>query len=115
MLLGRSHVAAATLIADALDVRHRLPRLWAALLAGQVRVWQARHVAARTRATGLTLAQAREVDAATTPYLATLPWGRFQDLLEARIIAADPHAAEARREAASWTGSWSPASPTSTA
>ncbi len=100
VLLGRSHVAAATLMADALDVRHRLPRLWAALLAGQVRVWQARHVAARTRATGLTLAQAREVDAATTPYLATLPWGRFTDLLEARIIAADPHAAEARREAA---------------
>ena len=100
VLLGRSHVAAATLIADALDVRHRLPRLWAALLAGQVRVWQARHVAARTRATGLTLAQARQVDATTTPYLATLPWGRFTDLLEARIIAADPHAAEARREAA---------------
>jgi hypothetical protein len=42
VLLGRSHVAAATLIADALDVRHRLPRLWAALLAGSVRVWQAR-------------------------------------------------------------------------
>jgi hypothetical protein len=100
VLLGRSHVAAATLMADALDVRHRLPRLWTALLAGRVRVWQARHVASRTRATGLTLAQAREVDEATTPYLASLPWGRFQDLLEARIIAADPAAAEARRVAA---------------
>ncbi|HET6652130.1 MAG TPA: DUF222 domain-containing protein, partial [Nocardioides sp.] len=100
VLLGRSHVAAATLMADALDVRHRLPRLWAALTAGQVRVWQARHVASRTRATGLSLAQAREVDVATTPYLATLPWGRFQDLLEARIMAADPVAAEARRVAA---------------
>jgi hypothetical protein len=42
VLLGRSHVAAATLMADALDVRHRLPRLWAALLAGSVRVWQGR-------------------------------------------------------------------------
>ena len=39
VLLSRSHVAAATLIADALDVRHRLPQLWAALAAGQVRVW----------------------------------------------------------------------------
>jgi hypothetical protein len=56
VLLGRSHVAAATLMADALDVRHRLPQLWAALRAGSVRVWQARHVAARTRATGLSLA-----------------------------------------------------------
>ncbi|HET6653603.1 MAG TPA: DUF222 domain-containing protein [Nocardioides sp.] len=100
VLLGRSHVAAATLMADALDVRHRLPQLWAALMAGQVRVWQARHVASRTRATGLSLAQARQVDAATTPYLATLPWGRFVDLLEARIIAADPDAAEQRRVAA---------------
>jgi hypothetical protein len=100
VLLGRSHVAAATLMADALDVRHRLPQLWAALLAGSVRVWQARHVAERTRATGLTLAQAREVDAATTPVLASLSWGRFTDLLEARIIAADPAAAEARRVAA---------------
>ncbi|HET6652275.1 MAG TPA: DUF222 domain-containing protein [Nocardioides sp.] len=100
VLLGRSHVAAATLMADALDVRHRLPKLWAALTAGQVRVWQARHVASRTRATGLTLAQARQVDETTTPYLTTLPWGRFVDLLEARIIAADPDAAEQRRIAA---------------
>ena len=88
------------MIADALDLRHRLPLLWAALEAGTVRAWQARHVAKRTRATGLSLAQAREVDRTTTPYLATLPWGRFVDLLEARIIEADPAAAEARREAA---------------
>ncbi len=40
------------------------------------------------------------MDRTTTPYLATLPWGRFVDLLEARIIDADPAAAEARREAA---------------
>jgi hypothetical protein len=79
VLLGRSHVAAATLMADALDVRHRLPMLWAALTAGRVRVWQARHVAARTRATGLSLAQAREMDVATTPHLASLSWGRFTD------------------------------------
>ena len=40
------------------------------------------------------------MDRSTTPYLTTLPWGRFVDLLEARIISADPAAAEARREAA---------------
>ncbi len=49
-------------MADALDVRHRLPKLWAELMAGRVRVWQARHVASRTRATGLSLGQARQVD-----------------------------------------------------
>ena len=100
VLTGRSVGAAATLIADALDQRHRLPLLWAALAAGTVRAWQARHVAKRTRSTGLSLAQARAIDRTTTPYLATLPWGRFLDLLEARIIAVDPAAAEARREAA---------------
>jgi hypothetical protein len=97
VLLGRSHVAAATLMADAPDVRHRLPMLWAELRAGSVRAWQARHVASRTRATGLTLAQARDVDETTTSYISSLPWGRFLELLKARIIAADPEAAEARR------------------
>ncbi|HET6653572.1 MAG TPA: hypothetical protein VFH10_13085 [Nocardioides sp.] len=115
VLLGRSHVAAATLMADALDVRHRLPRLWAALTAGQVRVWQARHVASRTRATGLSLAQAREVDAATTPYLATLPWGGSWTCWRrgsSPPTRPPPRPDESRR---SWTGSWSPGSPTSPA
>jgi hypothetical protein len=98
-LLGLSLAAAATLIADALDLRHRLPLLWRSVTTGQVRVWQARHVARRTRTTGLSHAQARAVDAATTPHLATLPFGRFKDLLEARIIAVDPARAEARAEA----------------
>ena len=100
LLLGVSIAAASSLVADALDLRHRLPLLWAAVSDGTVRVWQARHVARRTRACGLTLAQAREVDAATTPYLSSLPFGRYQDLLEARIITADPEAAEARRREA---------------
>ena len=100
LLLGVSIAAAASLVADALDLRHRLPLLWAAVSDGGVRVWQARQVARRTRACGLTLAQAREVDAATTPYLSSLPFGRYQDLLEARIITADPEAAEARRREA---------------
>jgi hypothetical protein len=100
VLLGLSLAAAGSLIADALDLRHRHPLLWRAVMAGQVRVWQARHVARRTRTTGLSLAQARAVDTATTPHLATLPFGRFRDLLEARIIAADPAAAQARAEAA---------------
>ncbi len=97
VLTGRSLTSASTLIADALDLRHRHPQLWAGLQAGQVRAWQARKIAARTRATGLTLTQATYVDHATTPYLGSLSWGRFLDLLEARIITADPTAAEARR------------------
>lgn len=65
-----------------------------------MRVWQAREAAKRTRSAGLTLEQARWVDAATTPYLASLPWSRYVALLEAKIIEVDPAAAEECRLAA---------------
>ncbi len=99
-LIGRGMAAASTFMADALDVRHRLPQLWAALRAGRVRVWQAREVAKRTRSTGLSAEQARWVDSATTPYLVSLPWSRFSTLLDAKIVEVDPEAAERRRQAA---------------
>ena len=99
-LLSRGHIAATTLIADAIDVRHRLPMLWSAVHLKEARVWQARQVASRTRSVGLTFEQARWVDGETTPYLASLQWSRFQDLLEAKIIEADPEAAQARADAA---------------
>ena len=99
-LLGRSPGAAATLVADAVDVRHRLPRWWSAVAAGTARVWQARHVAARTRSVGLSLEQARWVDAQTVPYVGSLPWSRLLDLLEAKIVEVDPEAAQARADAA---------------
>ncbi len=99
-LLGMGHVAADHLVRDALNVRHRHPQLWAALAEGRGRVWQARKVAQSCAAAGLDLDQARWVDAATTPYVASLPWGRFESLVEAKIIEADPQAAEERAKAA---------------
>ena len=47
-LRGTGAVAARMLIADALDLRHRLPRLWALVRTGAVRAWQARAVAQAT-------------------------------------------------------------------
>src|SRR5262245_37718020 len=47
--IGRSPYAARALIADALDLRHRHPQLWARVQAGQVRASYARHVTAKTR------------------------------------------------------------------
>jgi hypothetical protein len=99
-LLGMGHVAADHLIRDALNVRHRHPQLWAALAEGRGRVWQARKVAQRCAAAGLDQDQARWVDAQTTPYVASLPWGRFESLVEAKIVEADPDAAEERAKAA---------------
>ena len=50
-------------------------------------------------ARGLDAAQAEWVDAETTPYITTLPPKRFLDLVEAKIIEADPEAAEERARA----------------
>jgi len=87
--------AAARLMADALDLRHRLPRVWRRVLAGDVRVWQARKVAAATR--HLSAEAAGRVDSAVAPFLVVLPWARFEPLLEARIVEADPADAEQQR------------------
>jgi hypothetical protein len=64
------------------------------------RVWQARRVARMCAAAGLDRDQARWVDSVTTPYAGVLPWGRFESLVEAKIIEADPEAAEERPAAA---------------
>ena len=47
--LGMSPAAAAMLIGDALDLRHRLPVLWRRIRAGQVKAWIGRQVAVETR------------------------------------------------------------------
>jgi hypothetical protein len=99
-LLGRSTYSAAMLLGDVLDLQHRHPLLWQAILARRVRPWQAVPVARATRKAGLSLEQARWVDARVAPYLGTVPKTTFEELLEARIIEADPQAAEARAKAA---------------
>ncbi|MFP5252721.1 MAG: hypothetical protein ACLGH4_02870 [Actinomycetes bacterium] len=100
VVTGRGRVAAQIFLADSLDVRHRLPRLWAAVTELRVPVWQARKIAARLRAAGLDREQARWVDTQVTPYVASLPWARTEALLEAKIIEADPAAAAERARAA---------------
>ena len=90
--------SAARLIADALDLRHRLPLIWAAALAGQVPAYQARHIAAATR--HLSFEQASVVDANLAPALGAVPWGRLQTLLDAAIYQADPDGAEQQAAAA---------------
>ena len=69
--------SAARLIADALDLRHRLPQTWAAARAGRVPAYQARRIATTTRQ--LTLEQARQVDTRVAPTLGAVSYGRLQD------------------------------------
>jgi 5-methylcytosine-specific restriction endonuclease McrA len=63
-VLGISTVAAKKLIGHALELRHRLPRLWAQVHAGVVPAWRARSVAETTIHTvpSLTAAAAAYVD-----------------------------------------------------
>jgi hypothetical protein len=97
--IGRSTWAAEQLIADALDLAHRLPQLWARVQGGEVRASYARHVARRTR--DLDRPQAAYVDERVAESAdGRITWGRFTDLVEAAVLAADPAAAEAAEKAA---------------
>jgi hypothetical protein len=91
-VLRMSDGSASRLIADALDLRRRLPSIWAAAQAGQVPAYQARRIASATR--HLTAEQAATVDQRVAPSLGAVSWGRLERLLEAAMIAADPDAAE---------------------
>jgi hypothetical protein len=93
-VLRISDGAASRLIGDALDLRHRLPKIWAAAVAGQAPAHQARHIATATR--HLTKDQAGFVDARLTTALGALSWNRLHTLIEAASDQADPVRAEQR-------------------
>jgi Domain of unknown function (DUF222) len=93
--LGISSWSANALMADALDILIRLPRLWARVEALEVKASYARFVARRTR--DLEIEQAAHVDARVAESAdGRVPWSRFEDLVEAAVKAADPVAAATR-------------------
>ncbi|GAA4826137.1 hypothetical protein GCM10025786_38760 [Nocardioides caeni] len=87
------------LIADAVDIHHRLPRLQAGVTAGTVRVGHARHVATATR--DLSDDEAAWVDAEVHESAdGRLGWARFEALVEGKVAAAAPATAAAKERAA---------------
>ncbi len=97
--MGKSPYAGRSLMADALDVRHRLPLLWARVCAGEVAVGYARFVAQQTR--DLSDGAAGFVDVEVSEYAdGRLTWSRFETLVAAKIVDADPEAAAQRERAA---------------
>ena len=105
--LGMSGAGAAMVMADGLDLRHRLPLMWLLVCAGEVKVQVARQVAQRTRC--LSTAAAAVVDAGVARYAPTLSWGRLQGVVDAAVAAADParaeqDALEARDRQGVWVG-----------
>ena len=99
-LLGTTPFVARRLIADVLDLRHRLPRLWEAVLGAEVPVALARRVAALCATHGLSQEQARAVDEALAGRLAGFGFGRAIALAEAEVIRADPEVARRQEERA---------------
>ena len=65
-----------------------------------MRVWLAAQAGRLCTSAQLTQEQAHWVDEETTPYVETLPPGRYLNLVRAKIIAADPAAAAERAKAA---------------
>jgi hypothetical protein len=98
--LGVSTITAGLLMADGLDLVHRLPQLWRRVEAGEVRVHLARLVARKTR--DLTPQQTAYVDDRIAPYAdGRLTWSRFETVVDGLVVAADEDAAaeRERREA----------------
>ena len=98
LILETTYTGAKHLIADALDLQYRLPKLWATVESGKVAAWKARRVATATRA--LTKEQAAQVDKGVHAAIATLGWSRFELILDATLKRADPETARAEEEAA---------------
>ena len=97
-LQGTGPMAARALVADALDLRYRLPMLWKQVQAGQVRAWQARKVAEHTRP--LSWDACADLDAAISGFIGMMPWSRFLTILTAAILDADPELAAEREDRA---------------
>src|SRR4051812_41626892 len=93
--LGLSTDAGYHYLGDAVEVRHRLPRTWAAVLAGRVPVWKARKVAQQT--ISLSRAAAAAVDVQLAPALRSCSFAQIERTVEAARSRFDPDEAERRR------------------
>lgn len=107
VVLAVTSTSAMLLIGDALDLRHRLPLLWAQVCSYDVKVWVARKIAQRTRR--LSREAAAKVDRKVARVAGSLPYGRLTKVLDAAVLAADPPQALTDTEAAAaqqgvWVG-----------
>jgi hypothetical protein len=100
-VLGMSSGAAASLIGEALALRHRLPRVWAAVLSGQALSWRARKIA--QGCLSLSLEAAAIVDRRVAGIVNTVTPGKLKAITTAAIWQADPEQAQANAEAAAKT------------
>ena len=100
-VLGMSAGSGRHLLAQALELKHRLPRLWARVLDGALPPWRARRVAEETLNAGLSLEAAGWVDQMIAPFAHKTGPTQTQRLVQEAIARFMPaHAAEIRERAA---------------
>ncbi|SDT07778.1 protein of unknown function [Microlunatus soli] len=105
--VGKSTGSGELMIADGLDLRYRLPRLWARLTRYEVDGRDCQTVARQTR--HLTPEQALAVDASIADLIGRWSFGRWMKHLEAKIIEVDADnykrlAEEAKKEIGLYLG-----------
>ncbi|HEY1135025.1 MAG TPA: hypothetical protein VGE77_10640, partial [Nocardioides sp.] len=92
---GCSFDAARRLVGDAVELRHRLPRVHARIVAGEVEVWRGRRIAQQTRA--LSFDGARFVDAHIAYAASRTTTGDIDRLVAEAAARFDPEILEAER------------------
>ena len=99
--LSLSYRATIGLLGDAVELCHRLPRLWDLVQAGRLQAWKARQVTAHTRSVSAAAAGfvdrhlARDAARNRVPTLS-----RLRALTHEALLQCDPDTAEGREEAA---------------
>ncbi|NUR96843.1 MAG: DUF222 domain-containing protein [Kribbellaceae bacterium] len=100
-VLRMSSGAAASLLGEALALRHRLPRTWAAVLAGSAVAWRARKIA--HACLPLPLEAAALVDKRVAGIVNTVTPGQLAKIVTAAFWQAAPERAKAHAEATART------------
>lgn len=96
--LGISSAAAQSLLADTLDLQHRLPRLLDQVRALRLPVWRARRIARATR--DLSEAAAHWVDRQLIGCAASVGTAQLDRLVQTAVARVDPQGQAEREEAA---------------
>ncbi|QDH11158.1 HNH endonuclease [Nocardioides dongxiaopingii] len=94
--LGSSTESGLKYLARALELHHRLPRLWAAVLAGRLPVWKAAKIADATMR--LPLDGATHVDARLAQAVSTITYAQLDRLVDEAIARHAPDQATAGRD-----------------
>ncbi len=103
--LELSEHSARAYVAQAVELRDRLPRLWAQVMDGRCPVWKARRVAEQT--IPLKAATARFVDAQLAEFAHRISLARITKAVEAAIIRHQPEVAEKKAaDATEHRGVW---------